>query len=218
MHLNMHIEGKTEALKALRRGEASLIHTCCEGDLLTPVLGYLRLRRAFGGPWSFLLESVEGGEQRGRFSFIGLCPDLWWRYRGTHAQESLDGTHWRPLTKPPLAAFEDLLKASQLQFSGLAPQKCRPGCSAISAIIPCAWSKICQTLFLRDPPRARGPPRGRTRRPTREPIPGRIRAQRQSQAMMAFFLRPQLLVIFDRLVRPTPAVGESVSSRPTTPR
>jgi anthranilate synthase component I len=38
-------------------------------DLITPVGAYLRLREALGGP-AFLLESVERGEQVGRYSFL----------------------------------------------------------------------------------------------------------------------------------------------------
>jgi anthranilate synthase component 1 len=38
-------------------------------DLITPVGAYLRLRDALGGP-AFLLESVERGEQVGRYSFL----------------------------------------------------------------------------------------------------------------------------------------------------
>ncbi len=41
-------------------------------DLLTPVSAYLRLRQP--GTFSFLLESVEGGERLGRYSFIGSHP------------------------------------------------------------------------------------------------------------------------------------------------
>ncbi|MDX6535573.1 MAG: anthranilate synthase component, partial [Gaiellales bacterium] len=39
-------------------------------DLLTPVGAYLLLRKALGAP-AFLLESVERGEQVGRYSFLG---------------------------------------------------------------------------------------------------------------------------------------------------
>ncbi len=35
---------------------------------------------------SFLLESVEGGEVRGRYSIIGLEPDLIWRANGGKAE------------------------------------------------------------------------------------------------------------------------------------
>ncbi|MEK7217023.1 MAG: hypothetical protein AAB289_15675, partial [Chloroflexota bacterium] len=40
-------------------------------DLETPVSAYLKVTR---GPYSFLLESVEGGERWGRYSFIGTQP------------------------------------------------------------------------------------------------------------------------------------------------
>jgi anthranilate synthase component 1 len=40
-------------------------------DIETPVTAYLKLK---GGPFSFLLESAEGGEKWGRYSFIGLNP------------------------------------------------------------------------------------------------------------------------------------------------
>ncbi len=42
-------------------------------DLDTPVSAYLKIREA--GP-SFLLESIEGGERVGRFSFIGVARDV----------------------------------------------------------------------------------------------------------------------------------------------
>jgi anthranilate synthase component I len=43
------------------------------GDLETPVLAYKKLAR---DSMSFLLESVEGGEKWGRYSFLGLHPSL----------------------------------------------------------------------------------------------------------------------------------------------
>src|SRR5215204_2475877 len=53
-------------------------------DLETPVGAFLKL--AAGRPNSFLLESVEGGSARGRYSAIGLDPDLIWRCRGGQAE------------------------------------------------------------------------------------------------------------------------------------
>src|SRR5579863_525717 len=46
-------------------------------DLETPVSAMLKL--ANGKPMSFLFESVEGGERIGRYSIIGMKPDLIWR-------------------------------------------------------------------------------------------------------------------------------------------
>ena len=53
-------------------------------DLDTPVGAFLKL--AAGRPDSFLLESVEGGSARGRYSAIGFAPDLVWRCRDGRAE------------------------------------------------------------------------------------------------------------------------------------
>ncbi len=44
------------------------------------------LKIAGGKPMSFLLESVEGGAVRGRYSIIGLEPDVIWRAIGARAR------------------------------------------------------------------------------------------------------------------------------------
>src|SRR6184192_261675 len=48
-------------------------------DLETPVSAFLKIHR---GPYGFLLESVEGGEKWGRYSFLGTEPARVWRSRG----------------------------------------------------------------------------------------------------------------------------------------
>ena len=53
-------------------------------DLETPVGAFLKL--AAGRPNAFLLESVEGGSARGRYSAIGFDPDLVWRCRNGRAE------------------------------------------------------------------------------------------------------------------------------------
>jgi anthranilate synthase component 1 len=52
-------------------------------DLETPVSAMIKL--VGGAANSFLLESVEGGSIRGRYSFLGLKPDLIWRCHGNRA-------------------------------------------------------------------------------------------------------------------------------------
>lgn len=59
-------------------------------DLETPVSAMLKLKR--DGEPSFLLESVEGGERRGRYSVIGLKPDLLWRCKGNKPEINRKGT------------------------------------------------------------------------------------------------------------------------------
>src|SRR6185369_2706334 len=43
-------------------------------DLLTPVAAYLKIERL--SQYSFLLESVEGGEKVARYSFLGFDPEI----------------------------------------------------------------------------------------------------------------------------------------------
>ncbi len=61
-----------------------MVWTSLIADLETPVSAMLKL--ADGKPFSFLLESVEGGAVRGRYSIIGLEPDLVWRCFGDRAE------------------------------------------------------------------------------------------------------------------------------------
>lgn len=70
--------------KAYQAGRAQVVWTRLIADLETPVSAYLKL--AEGRPNSFLLESVEGGAVRGRYSLLGLKPDLIWRCRGDKAE------------------------------------------------------------------------------------------------------------------------------------
>ena len=59
-------------------GQPQVLWSTLVADLETPVSTMLKL--ANERPYSFLLESVEGGAVRGRYSIIGLKPDLIWRY------------------------------------------------------------------------------------------------------------------------------------------
>ena len=64
----------------LAQGRAQLVWTRIVADTETPVSAMLKLGAAQSG--SFLLESVEGGQVRGRYSLLGLDPDLVWRANG----------------------------------------------------------------------------------------------------------------------------------------
>jgi anthranilate synthase component 1 len=66
------------------QGRGHLLWRRAVADLDTPVAAFLKL--AHGQPNTFLLESVEGGASRGRYSIIGLQPDLVWRCRNGRAE------------------------------------------------------------------------------------------------------------------------------------
>ncbi len=61
-------------------------------DCETPVSAFRKLAR---GPYTFLLESVEGGERLARYSFVGIAPERVLRIHGTSAE-------WRDLRVPSL--------------------------------------------------------------------------------------------------------------------
>ena len=63
--------------RAWREGKSQALATRLVSDLETPVSAKLKLGR--GQPYTFLLESIEGGAVRGRYSIIGRAPDLIWR-------------------------------------------------------------------------------------------------------------------------------------------
>src|SRR5579871_79592 len=69
---------------AHREGRGQIVYARLIADLETPVSAYLKL--AEGRENAFLLESVQGGETRGRFSIIGLKPDVIWRCKDGAAE------------------------------------------------------------------------------------------------------------------------------------
>lgn len=100
--------------------EAQVVSVRLVADLETPVSAYLKLTGAPGRDpaMSFLLESVEGGAVRGRYSIIGLDPDIVWRAFGESAEINLDPARRpdafenEPL--PTLAALRALLARSAI--------------------------------------------------------------------------------------------------------
>jgi anthranilate synthase component 1 len=93
-------------------------------DLETPVSAMLKL--ADGKPNSFLFESVEGGAIRGRYSFIGLKPDLIWRCSGDKAeinrQVERDVDKFEPCPGGPLDSLRALIAESRIDLpAGLPP-------------------------------------------------------------------------------------------------
>ncbi len=70
--------------RAYESGAPQVLYTKLIADLETPVSAYLKLGE--GRENAFLFESVQGGESRGRYSIIGLKPDLIWRCRDGKAE------------------------------------------------------------------------------------------------------------------------------------
>ena len=103
--------------RSYEAGQACLVSARLAGDLETPVSAFLKLSAGHAGR-IFLLESVEGGAARGRFSMIGLDPDIVWRVSGGKAEIKrralADSGGFSPCAGPPLAALRELIAESRI--------------------------------------------------------------------------------------------------------
>jgi anthranilate synthase component 1 len=131
------------------RGEAQVVWTTLVADLETPVSAFLKI--ANGKPMSFLLESVEGGAARGRYSIIGLDPDLIWRTQGTRAEinrsarTSLDV--FVPCAQPPLEALRALLAESRIAL----PEKLPPMAAGVFGYLGYDMVRLMEELPASNP-------------------------------------------------------------------
>jgi anthranilate synthase component 1 len=109
---------------AYEAGRGALVWRHDIADLLTPVAAFMKA--AHGQPFSFLLESVEGGTARGRYSVIGMAPDLIWRCENGVAlinrDARTDPAAFLPVGDGPLESLRDLIEETKLDVpEGLPP-------------------------------------------------------------------------------------------------
>jgi anthranilate synthase component 1 len=123
----MPIEPEFDAFaRTYDAGKPQAVYTRLVADLETPVSAFLKL--AEGRQNAFLLESVQGGETRGRYSVIGFKPDLIWRCRGGVAEINrnarADANAFVPahLSDRPLESLRELVAATRMELPrGLPP-------------------------------------------------------------------------------------------------
>jgi anthranilate synthase component I len=108
---------------AYEAGRGTLLWRRGVADLETPVAAYLKL--AAGKSNAFLLESVEGGTARGRYSIIGMDPDLIWRCRAGKAElnrHARSAPHAFVAEKrPALASLRALIAETRLDVPDALP-------------------------------------------------------------------------------------------------
>ncbi len=99
-------------------GRPQVVWTTLVADLETPVSAMLKL--ADGRANSFLLESVEGGAVRGRYSIIGLKPDLIWRCYGDRAEINAcaryDRDAFEPCPEGALASMRRVIREAEIDL------------------------------------------------------------------------------------------------------
>ena len=110
--------------KAYDQGLSQILSTRLVADLETPVSAMIKLTR--NARYSFLLESVEGGAVRGRYSIIGMNPDLIWKVENGRALVNRkagvnpDGP-FETQAQSPLLALRALLAESRIRLPEDAP-------------------------------------------------------------------------------------------------
>ena len=99
-------------------GQNQVLYTRLAADLDTPVSLMLKLAQASKD--SFMLESVTGGEVRGRYSVIGMKPDLIWQCRGEkctlNREARFDAAAFVELDGDPLAELRHLIEESKIKM------------------------------------------------------------------------------------------------------
>jgi anthranilate synthase component 1 len=111
----MQVEPAFEAFEATHcSGAPQLVWTRLVSDLETPVSAFLKL--AGNRRNAFLLESVEGGSVRGRYSMIGFDPDLVFRAEGAAAEiaRAPDLKRFTRCPEPTLQALRTLIEESRI--------------------------------------------------------------------------------------------------------
>ena len=99
-----------------------IVWTRFVADMESPVAMMRKLEPHFG--CSFLLESVQGGESRGRYSIFAFQPDLIWRCFKDKAETSQGGmadSDFSPCDEPSLPSLKSLLRRSRLTIPAPLP-------------------------------------------------------------------------------------------------
>ncbi|MEM9421623.1 MAG: chorismate-binding protein, partial [Pseudomonadota bacterium] len=161
--------------KGYTDGKAQIVYRRVPGDLDTPVSAYLKLTG--GSKDSFLLESVEGGETLGRYSTIGLKPDLVWRAFGDKPEINRDPRispdKFTADDKSTIASLHHTIEASQIDLDPEIAHRLPPMSAGIFGYFGYDFVRLTEHLPNR-PPDPFGVPDG-------------------------YFIRPTLLAIFDNV-------------------
>ncbi len=99
-------------------GHAQVVWAELPADLYTPVAVMLKIGQE--QPFTALLESIQGGAVRERYSFIALQPDLVWRCKGQTAEicrkPGALPLAYQPDDKPTLTSLRALMAASRMKL------------------------------------------------------------------------------------------------------
>ncbi len=129
---------------AYEAGQAQVVWCKLVADVETPVSAMLKL--AEGERHSFLLESIEGGAARARYSYIGLKPDLIWRCRGTAAETNRAVCSGSDTFEPCALSSLDSLRALIAESRIALPAALPPGSASLIGFFSYDFVRLIERL------------------------------------------------------------------------
>jgi len=113
---------KEEFIRLAKKGNLIPVFKDITADLGTPVSAFMKIDR---GDYSFLLESVEGGEKIARYSFLGSGPSLVFKSKGRKIEITEEGKTRRFITSDdPLEEMRKILRRYRFVHTASLPRFC----------------------------------------------------------------------------------------------
>ena len=106
MEATVYHPSKEEFISLTQQGNMIPVFREVTADTDTPISLFKKVAK---GPESFLLESVEGGERWGRYSFIGHRPRLLVKARGENIELTRNGEQCGRFKASPLNYLKNLM-------------------------------------------------------------------------------------------------------------
>ena len=108
---------KKKFIEDYNSGKPLIIQKELIADFETPISSLIKISK--NEKYSFLLESVEGGDQRGRFSLLGCDPDIIWEIKKdkVNLQCFDDSIDLSFLSKDPIKSLKQLVSFSKISRS-----------------------------------------------------------------------------------------------------
>jgi len=105
---------KKNFISQYNKGLPQILKKNLIADIETPFSSLLKISKS--EKYSFLLESVEGGSKRGRYSLLGCDPDLIWKVeKGKAKIKYLDHNFDYKLDQKPIHSLKELVKISKFK-------------------------------------------------------------------------------------------------------
>tara|TARA_Y100000590_G_scaffold470474_1_gene665524 strand:+ start:1336 stop:2814 length:1479 start_codon:yes stop_codon:yes gene_type:complete len=106
-------EIKKNFINKYENGISQILRKKLIADIETPISCLLKISE--NQKYSFLLESVQGGSKRGRYSLLGCEPDLIWEVKNNEANiKYIKNNYDYKINKSPIVSLKELIKISKL--------------------------------------------------------------------------------------------------------